>query len=391
MKRYLLSRFLWIPVTLLGILLLNFSLLSVLVTKDKSPLLLEEDHYLSFSSSFSKKLENHYGLMFPFFFNTWDKESSLQVQEQIQRDFLKYEKKIPFQHQQIKELYQKNPKDPLIEKAYALSNVKKEYSWKVYSKYTLTRLGVYFNRLFHLKWGPSDYYPHQDVFQVISAHSQVSLKFVFLALLLVFWGALILGGLLAYAQDNFLGKLFQVVLVVSYALPIYLIAPFLIDHILVPLQSQTSHAFFKVAKGALAIFCLTYSVLALYTRLCHSLFLSAKNQMHVLVAKACGASSYRIWKGHILKPVLAFFIPLFCNSIQSFFMGLIVVENLLDIHGFGYLFYQALLQKDLAVILGCIVVASTFTLFSHLLADFFTFVLDPRVRHHDYPAYRAYS
>jgi peptide/nickel transport system permease protein len=60
--------------------------------------------------------------------------------------------------------------------------------------------------------------------------------------------------------------------------------------------------------------------------------------------------------------------------------GAVVVETIFAVPGLGRLFYEALLQRDIPVLLGLTLLSGSATLAGILAADLAYAVADPRVR-----------
>jgi peptide/nickel transport system permease protein len=60
----------------------------------------------------------------------------------------------------------------------------------------------------------------------------------------------------------------------------------------------------------------------------------------------------------------------------------IIVENIFGLPGLGQLALQSVLQQDLPVVIGTILVASAFIVLANIVVDVCYGVLDPRVRVH---------
>jgi peptide/nickel transport system permease protein len=68
-------------------------------------------------------------------------------------------------------------------------------------------------------------------------------------------------------------------------------------------------------------------------------------------------------------------------SLPGVLGGAIVTETIFDWPGAGRMFYNALQQSDIALMMAYLLILATFVVFSNLLADVLYAVLDPRVRY----------
>lgn len=214
-------------------------------------------------------------------------------------------------------------------------------------------------------------------------HFKVSLPLLVLPLLLSFTLSQIMGLLLASQERSFMGFVISSLFMILYAAPVYLIVPLLLNGIGLSLNlPKYGLDFFQFKALLLPVFAMTYGSFALYARLSKNLFAHLREQPHILFAKAKGLSSRRIMFVHLLQEGMVTMLPLFLSSIGGLLSSLVIVENLFEIKGFGYLFYQALLLKDTPTLLVSILFASSLSIGGYLLADIVLYLLDPRVRHH---------
>ena len=60
--------------------------------------------------------------------------------------------------------------------------------------------------------------------------------------------------------------------------------------------------------------------------------------------------------------------------------GSMLVEKVFDIQGFGMLSYQALMDKDYALIMGTLLLTSFLMVLGNLLSDIIVAAVDPRIK-----------
>ena len=63
-----------------------------------------------------------------------------------------------------------------------------------------------------------------------------------------------------------------------------------------------------------------------------------------------------------------------------FIGGSLLVETVFDIQGFGLLEYQAVLARDVPVIMGTLTIAAFLILLGQVLSDFAVAMVDPRIK-----------
>ncbi|SUJ62192.1 nickel transport system permease protein [Staphylococcus aureus] len=82
----------------------------------------------------------------------------------------------------------------------------------------------------------------------------------------------------------------------------------------------------------------------------------------------------------LLKPTILPIIPLLGISLGSLIGGTVVIENLFDIPGIGYLLMDSIKSRDYPVIQGCVLFIGFFVVIINTIADLLTLLLDPKQR-----------
>ena len=74
-------------------------------------------------------------------------------------------------------------------------------------------------------------------------------------------------------------------------------------------------------------------------------------------------------------------ITLFGYTLGGLLSGSFLVENVMGWPGLGRVTVEALLNRDLYLILGAVLMASTVLVLGNLVADLLLLASDPRIRH----------
>lgn len=109
-------------------------------------------------------------------------------------------------------------------------------------------------------------------------------------------------------------------------------------------------------------------------------FLNQAGKGYVLMARAKGLSEMQIFRGHVLRNGMLLLGTLVGIEIPFLFLGSFLIESYFGIPGMGNLVVDAVRDSDLPVIYGVTVIAGLLGLMSSLIADFFSFWVDPRVQ-----------
>ena len=121
--------------------------------------------------------------------------------------------------------------------------------------------------------------------------------------------------------------------------------------------------------------------IALFSRFMRSSMLEVIGTDYMRTAAAKGLPFRTILFKHGLKNALIPVVTVIALSLPGLVAGAIVTETIFAWPGMGRLFYNALNQSDLALLMGYLLIVAFFVVFSNLLADVVYAWLDPRVKY----------
>jgi peptide/nickel transport system permease protein len=119
---------------------------------------------------------------------------------------------------------------------------------------------------------------------------------------------------------------------------------------------------------------------ATYTRLVRGEMIEVLQEDYVRTARAKGLGSARVVLKHALRNALGPVVTLMGLDLGYFMGGAIVTEHIFAWPGIGREVLQAVLDMDLPVILGVVLVAACAIVVANLIVDLVYAGLDPRVR-----------
>jgi peptide/nickel transport system permease protein len=119
---------------------------------------------------------------------------------------------------------------------------------------------------------------------------------------------------------------------------------------------------------------------ATYSRLTRSSMLEVLGEDYIRTARSKGLSEDRVVYRHGLRSALTPVVTLLGIDLGTLLGGVIVTEQVFGLPGLGQLAWQSVTTQDLPVIIGTVLVASTFIVVANLLVDLSYALLDPRVR-----------
>jgi peptide/nickel transport system permease protein len=119
---------------------------------------------------------------------------------------------------------------------------------------------------------------------------------------------------------------------------------------------------------------------ALSTALVRASVLEVLGEDYVRTARAKGASEARVLRVHVLRNVLIPLVTMVGINLGVALGGVIFIESVFNLPGLGQMFRRSLLQQDLPVTAGIVMVMTLAILLANLVVDLVYSVLDPRIR-----------
>jgi peptide/nickel transport system permease protein len=129
-------------------------------------------------------------------------------------------------------------------------------------------------------------------------------------------------------------------------------------------------------------FTLALVTAATYARLTRGSMLDVLGEEYIRTARAKGLSERRVIYRHGLRSALTPVVTQFGIDFGTLLGGVIIVENIFGLPGLGQLAVQSVVQQDLPVVIGTIVLAAAFIVVANIVVDVCYGILDPRVRVH---------
>ena len=120
---------------------------------------------------------------------------------------------------------------------------------------------------------------------------------------------------------------------------------------------------------------------AVVTMLTKNAFLDEIRKQYVLTARAKGLAERRVLWKHVFRNAL---IPLVTGFpaafIGAFFAGSLLIETLFTLDGLGLLGYESVIRRDYPVVMGTLYLFTLIGLFTKLISDLCYVWVDPRVK-----------
>ncbi|HEX9900125.1 MAG TPA: ABC transporter permease [Candidatus Methylomirabilis sp.] len=121
--------------------------------------------------------------------------------------------------------------------------------------------------------------------------------------------------------------------------------------------------------------------LAIYARLVRASMLEVMGQDFITTAWSKGLPSRAVYYKHALRNALLPVITIAGLQIGFMFTGAVLTETIFAWPGMGGLTYQAILQRDYALLMGLFLMVSVCVIVMNLLTDLVYTIVDPRIRY----------
>jgi peptide/nickel transport system permease protein len=269
---------------------------------------------------------------------------------------------------------------------------------KIWNAFFETRLSLYLKRMLTLDFGTLRSDHNRGVVTEVGKRLKYSLVMTFLPMLFTFVLCQLFGSLMACKQRRWPDHTLNVTFLILYAVPVFVVAPFLIEKIALPyglpvggfrsddaLYSQFTswQRLCDILRHlSLPLIAVTYGTLAVESRLSRTAVLEVMRQDYVRTARAKGLPPFTVLWKHVGRNASITVVTALATSLGAILSGSLIVETIFGIDGFGRFFYEAIVNRDYNVILFSTLTGSLLALTGYLLADLAYTLLDPRVSLH---------
>ena len=213
------------------------------------------------------------------------------------------------------------------------------------------------------------------------------------ALLLGYLLALPIGLASAARPGGLLDRFLSSSAFLLYSLPVQWVALMLVltaGGIGIPIQGLRTEgvrtATDLLSHLVLPVACLTYGSLAVLSRYLRSSLLEQMGQDYIRTARAKGLSEAAVLLKHALPNSLLSMITLFGLTFPALASGAVIVERIFGLPGMGKLTFDAVLGRDMPVLMGTVTLAGAMTMLGLLVSDLLYAAADPRISSRSLPA-----
>ncbi len=265
-----------------------------------------------------------------------------------------------------------------------------------------TRYFRYMYRVLTLDFGTLRNDTSKTVISEVTKRFKYSLTLALLPMFITFFLSQVFGFFMASYQNRWQDFSFNVLFLILYAIPVFVVAPFLIEKVAlnhmfpftntpIPISGFTSpesqyltmtsnQRFWDVVRHIfLPLVAIMYGSLAASARLSRTAVLEVSRQDYVRTARAKGVGRFTVLWKHIGRNAAITIVTAIAGSLGIVLGGSLIVETLFEINGFGKFFYDAVINRDYNVIMFSALAGSFLSLMGYIVADVCYTLLDPRV------------
>jgi len=241
------------------------------------------------------------------------------------------------------------------------------------------------------------FYKDKTVLELIADRMPVSISLGLWATIIIYLIAIPLGIKKAVCDGSKFDIWTSFAVIIGSSIPVFLFAVFLIVFFAggtyfswFPLRGLTSDNWAElsiIGKIAdyfhhitLPVITMVIGGFASLTILTKNSFLDELNKQYVLTARAKGLSEKQVLYGHVFRNAMLLVIAGFPSLlIKMLFTGALLIEIIFSLNGLGLLGYEAILTRDYPIIFGTLYIFALLGLLLKLVSDITYSIVDPRI------------
>jgi len=241
------------------------------------------------------------------------------------------------------------------------------------------------------------YFRDQGVLALIGDKMPVSVSLGVWSTLIIYLVSIPLGIAKAVRDGSRFDMVTSWAVIIGYAVPAFLFAILLIVLFaggryfdLFPLRGLVSDNFSELAwyeqiadyawHLTLPVTAMVIGGFASLTMLTKNSFLEEINKQYVMTARAKGLAERRILYGHIFRNAMLLVVAGFPAALVGMlFTGSLLIEVIFSLDGLGLLGFEAVINRDYPVMFGTLYVFALLGLVLNLISDLTYHVIDPRI------------
>ena len=242
------------------------------------------------------------------------------------------------------------------------------------------------------------YFQHRSVIELVISKLPVSISLGLWTFFIVYLTCIPLGIAKAMRDGTTFDVVTSSIILVGYAIPGFVLAITLLVLFgggsfwdIFPLRGLVSDNWSELTWYGKVLDYLWHMVLpitasvvgsfAVMTMLTKNSFVEEIRKQYVLTARAKGLTQNAVLYRHVFRNAI---IPLITGFpaafIGAFFSGSLLIEYIFSLDGLGLLSYESVVKRDYPVVLGTLYLFTLLGLFAKLLSDLCYVLVDPRIQ-----------
>ncbi len=248
----------------------------------------------------------------------------------------------------------------------------------------VVQYGCWLGNLAHGDLGES-YRTRRAVSELLADRMWPTLQLALAGVALAVFGGLALGMWAAYRRKRWPDRVVTGVTLILQSTPPFVIGavlPYIVAYQwgILPLGGYGEGVIDRIAHLILPAMTLAASGLAYYARIARNELVAVLADDYVRTARSKGLAERDVLLRHALRPALPPIVTLAGMDLGVLVGGAVVIESVFSWPGLGRELLQAILDVDLPVILGVVLVTAIAVAVVNLLVDLVQLWIDPRLR-----------
>jgi peptide/nickel transport system permease protein len=242
--------------------------------------------------------------------------------------------------------------------------------------------GRYVLDAIQLDFGESFVFQGRSVSEILGPRIWVSAQLNIAAFIITVVFGIPLGFYAAKRQGTWRDPTVVLSTLALFALPVFIIAPFLIWLFALQLDWVPVSGWGGFFDKRIVLPAVTIGVpgIAVFTRLMRASTLDVLGQEYIRTARSKGLSELVVNYRHIARNALIPIMTVFGFTFAGLFAGSLITELIFGIPGVGRISLDSIFARDFPVITALVLIGATMLVFANLLIDFAYTVIDPRIR-----------
>jgi peptide/nickel transport system permease protein len=226
----------------------------------------------------------------------------------------------------------------------------------------------------------TSYSMHRSVSELMGVAFGNTVKLALAAAIFAWLLGIVSGIIAAVRKNGLLDHLFMGVSLLGVSMPVFMTAmllQYVFAYLLhwVPISRVTDWRGYILPAIALG-----WNSAGSIARLVRSSVIEVLQQDYIDTARAKGRTNAQVLVLHALRNAMLPVITLMAMQFSGLLSGAVITETVFSINGIGRLMVQAISGRDIPLLQGTALLATTVVILGSLLADSLYSVLDPRIR-----------